>query len=199
MPWRWKRTWRHHSGFLVWRKYGDEYYIGKNDALILGGPNSGKTLELEKLRQRLEQEGKRVCFIPGTRPVTDWYRLNNIEGKNNFEREESLVSEKWDWVLLDDADKLARSKQEILKRLLCKGKNGPVLVATASNFRNLPVFLQDRLDSAREIRLNGVGGGVIDLTYTVAALIMLAVSVVSGGAHAFFMALIAMRWLTREA
>ena len=197
MPWRWKRTWRHHKGFLVWRKCGDEIYVGENDLLILGGPNAGKTLELERLKERLEAEGKKVLFIPGTRALADWYRLNGIEGKNNFEREEELLFRKWDWVLIDDADRLARSKQEVLKRLV-RPKKWPVIVATCSNFRNLPVFLQDRLDGCREVRLS-TSSGVLDLTYTFVAILLLMVATVSGGMHSFFFALMAMRWLTREA
>jgi len=197
MPWRWKKPWDKRTPFLVFRKRGQDFYVGRNDLLLLGGPGSGKTTEIEKLLVRLSEGGKKALFIPGLRPVSDWFRINNIGGKNNFEREEALASTPWDWILIDDADCLSRAKQEVLKRVIYPG--GPPVVATASNFRNLPPFLQERLEKARELKLPGGGSGALDLTYTFVAIILLIAAAVGGGMHSFFLSLMAVRWLTRDA
>jgi hypothetical protein len=188
---------RYNSFFLYFRKQGDgkevwEYLKNGECVIIEGGPSTGKTATLQKVKNALEQVGEKVIFINASLPLGDWVKDYRLFGKSLEKRVEQFLSnlpEKF-YLVIDNAEKVRDSRKlEFILHLLEKCRSAVVGCLRESYIRPK---LRARMNTNKVFHL-GTGAGTFDCTYFVLALMILFVAVV--GYHDLVFLAAAMRYM----
>jgi hypothetical protein len=188
---------RYHSFFLYFRKQGDgkdvwEYLKDGECVIIEGGPSTGKTATLHKVKRALEQVGENVIFINASLPLGDWVKEYRLFGKSLEKRVECFLSnlpERF-YLVIDNAEKVSDSRKLELVLYLLEKCRSAVVGCFRQSYINPK--LRARLKTNKIYHL-GTGADTFDCTYFVVALMIIFVAIV-GYHHLIFLAA-AMRYM----
>lgn len=155
--------------------------------VVEGGPISGKTKFLRRLREQLTEAGEPVVFVDTTETVTKWLKEVKLPvsmpASRALEWRLANLPERF-YLLVDNADRAGESqKLEVLLAIVEKARS--VVVATRS-FSLLPPRLQARFREAKILPL-GCGADTFDATYVVIAVLIVIVAL-AGYHHLVFLA-----------
>jgi len=155
--------------------------------VVEGGPLSGKTKFLNRLREQLTNTGEPTIFIDATEPASKWLTevalpVSMPAGKAFRWRKENLPERFY--LLIDNSDRVGEGqKLEALLELVEKSRS---IVAATRSFSLLPPRLQARFREAKVITL-GCGADTFDATYVIIAVFIVIVAL-AGYHHLVFLA-----------
>jgi len=177
-----------------WADRSKEKYISKKKSFVIEGAHaSGKTREIEKIRRRAGEvwTGRPVIYLRATDSLADWFNKNLTKDDeaaliqaNPDDAEEiaanikkqhikiaQIVNKSADAVLLvDDIDKLAGKKKEIVKDLI---RVSPVVVCTTSDYKEIDNTIERQLKNKGVEVLKMSSDASYDATYILFALFVL--------------------------
>jgi hypothetical protein len=174
-------------------------YIGRSSLVIVGREGSGKTRELEKLREKATGVfGVPAVFIPAQFPMSDWFLLNlnseELKGLKGIEKKELFIRAcKGAVVIVDDANKLTGQKLQLVKRCIAEAK---YFVISTPSWRELPTSLRLEIEKRgfREVHLKS--DSAVDISYLLIALAVVGAFIVGHYEIAFL--LMGMRYFMRQ-
>ena len=161
--------------------------------LVEGGPLSGKTAFLRRLRDQLASRREPVIFVDATETVTKW--LSEITPPVPMSARKALtwrlsnLPERF-YLLLDNADRVAEGqKLEVVLFLLSRARTA---VVAGRSYSSLHPRLQARLREAKVVSL-GCGADTFDATYVLVAVLIILVAL--SGMHHLVLLAAAVRYL----
>ena len=160
---------------------------------VEGGPLSGKTRFLSRLREQLTSCAEPVLFVDATEPATRW--LTEIEPPVPLSAQKALewrlanLPERF-YLLVDNADRVSDGKKlEVLLYLLDRAWSSAL---AGRSFSSLHPRLQARLREAKVVAL-GCGADTFDATYVLVAVLIIVVAL--SGFHHLILLAAAVRYL----
>lgn len=174
-------------------------YLGRSSLIILGRDGSGKTRELEKIREKAQAIfGVQAVYIPSQFPMSDWFLLNlpadELKGLKGIEKKELLVRACKDSVLIvDDIHKLTGQKLQLVKRCLLACKH---FVVSAPRWHDIPPSLRVEIEKRQFKEISLKSDVSVDVSYVVMALAIIGAFMV--GYHEIAFLLMGMRYFMRQ-
>ena len=174
-------------------------YIGRHSLVILGREGSGKTREVEKLREKARHIfGCSAVFLPAQFPISDWFSLNlpaeDLKGKKGIEKRELLLSACRDAVVVvDDVHRLTGQKLQFVKRALAVAR---FFIVSAPRWHDIPQSLRVEIEKKRFREVHLKSSASVDMSYIIIALAIVGAFVV--GHHEIAFLLMGMRYFMRQ-
>jgi rRNA-processing protein FCF1 len=179
-----------------WADRSKEKYISKKKSIVIEGAHaSGKTREIEKIKRRAAEVwggAATIIYLRATDSLADWFNKNlrkEDEAKliqaNPEEAEEIAANIKKQHIkiaqlihkidggvlMVDDIDKLAGKKKEIIKDLV---RAAGVVVCTASDYREIDNTIERQLKNKGVEVLKMSSDASYDATYVLFAMFIIA-------------------------